>query len=90
MKTIIIGGVCRTGKSRLANMIFTNTKSTVLHADILTNFLKNNVPEKFRVDFQLDGILKPAPSEIVLKKVIRHMGKEFNYLRIIESSVITQ
>lgn len=89
MKTIIIGGVCRTGKSRLANMIFTNTKSTVIHADTLTNFLKNNVPEKFGVDFQLDGILKPDPSEIILKKMIRHMGKEFDYLRIIESSVIT-
>lgn len=89
MKTLIIGGVCRTGKSRLANIIFANTKSTVLHADTLTNFLKNNVPEKFRVDFQLDGILKPDPSEIILKKVIRHMGKEFDYLRIFESSVIT-
>jgi 2-phosphoglycerate kinase len=40
MKIIIIVGVCRTGKSRLANMIFSNTKSTVLHADTLTNFLK--------------------------------------------------
>jgi uridine kinase len=58
MKIIIIVGVCRTGKSRLANMIFSNTKSTVLHADTLTNFLKNNLPDKFRVDFQLDGMAK--------------------------------
>jgi len=89
LKTIIIGGVCRTGKSRLANLIFTNTKSTVFHADTLTNFLKNNIPERFPIDFQLDGILKPDPSEIILKKVIRHMGKEFDYLKIVESSVIT-
>jgi hypothetical protein len=88
MKTVIIGGVCRAGKSRLANMIFNNTKSTIIHADSLTNFLKNNVPERFVVDFQLDGILKPDPSEIIIKKLIRHMGKEFDYLKIVESSVI--
>lgn len=89
MKTIIIGGVCRTGKSRLANMIFMNTKSTVFHADTLTNSLKNNFPQTFRVNFQLDGIVKTDPSEIILKKVIRNMGKEFDYLRIFESSAIT-
>lgn len=89
MKTVIIGGVCRTGKSRLANKIFANTKSTIIHADSLTNFLKNHVPEKFSIDFQLDGRLKPDPSEIVIKKLIRNMGKEFDYLKIIESSVIT-
>lgn len=88
MKTVIIGGVCRAGKSRLANMIFTNAKSTIIHADSLTNFLKNNVPERFSVDFQLDGVLKPDPSEIIIKKLIRHMGKEFDYLKIVESSVI--
>ena len=89
MKNIIIGGVCRAGKSRLANMIFTNTKSTIIHADTLTNFLKNNVPERFSINFQLDGILKPDPSEIIIKKLIRNMGKEFDYLKIVESSVIT-
>ena len=88
MKAIIIGGVCRTGKSRLANMIFKSTKSTIIHADTLTNFLKNNVPERFAVDFQLDGTWKPDPSEIIIKKVIRNMGKEFDYLKIVESSVI--
>lgn len=89
MSTIIIGGVCRAGKSRLANMIFTNTKSTIIHADTLTNFLKNNVPERFSVDFQLDGVLRSDPSEIIIKKLIRNMGKEFDYLKIIESSVIS-
>jgi hypothetical protein len=89
MKTVIIGGVCRAGKSRLANTIFTNTKSTIIHADSLTNFFKNHVPERFSVDFQLDGRLKPDPSEIVIKKLIRNMGKEFDYLKIVESSVIT-
>ena len=88
MKAIIIGGVCRAGKSRLANMIFKSTKSTIIHADTLTNFLKNNVPERFAVDFQLDGTWKPDPSEIIIKKVIRNMGKEFDYLKIVESSVI--
>lgn len=76
------------GKSRLANMIFNNTKSTIIHADSLTNFLKNNVSERFTFDFQLDGVLKPDPSEIIIKKLIRHMGKEFDYLKIVESSVI--
>ncbi|MGJ3247134.1 MAG: hypothetical protein ACFE0I_13820 [Elainellaceae cyanobacterium] len=88
MKTVIICGVCRAGKSRLANMVFNNTKSTIIHADSLTNFLKNNIPERFAVDFQLNGILKPDPSEIIIKKLIRHMGKEFDYLKIVESSVI--
>lgn len=89
MKTVIIGGVCRAGKSRLANLIFENTKSTVIHADTLTNCFKNHLPEKFKVDFQLDGALKLDPSEIIVKKAIRHMGKEFDYLKIVESSVIS-
>ncbi|WP_414621973.1 hypothetical protein [Calothrix sp. CCY 0018] len=33
MKTVVIGGVCRTGKSRLANKVFNNTKATVFHGD---------------------------------------------------------
>ncbi|MCU0534496.1 MAG: hypothetical protein MUD14_11450 [Hydrococcus sp. Prado102] len=89
MRTVIIGGVCRSGKSRLANTIFNNTKSTIVHADSLTNFLKKHVPEKFSGDFQLDGILKTDPSEIVIKKLIRNMGKEFDYLTIVDSSVIS-
>lgn len=83
MKTVIIGGVCRTGKSYLANKIFTNTRATVFHADTLTNSLKNNFPQIFAVNGDRD------PSEIILKKIIRHMGKEFDYLRIFESSVIS-
>jgi len=48
MKTVIISGVCRTGKSSLANKLFQSTKSTVFHADTLKNTLKNNFPEVFK------------------------------------------
>ncbi|GEM_PF-4461065 len=74
MKTVVIGGVCRTGKSRLANKIFQNTKSTVFHADHLMNILYNNFPDSVKDKFPK-----------VLIKLIRNMGKEFNYTRIFES-----
>lgn len=88
MKTVIIGGVCRTGKSRLANKIFQSTKSTVFHADTLTNILKNNYPEVFKVDWELNGSPIKEPSEKVLVKLIRNMGKEFNYIRIFDTSAL--
>lgn len=77
MKTVVIGGVCRTGKSSLASKVFHNTKATVFHADHLMNILYNNFPESVQ-----DGFPK------VLIKLIRNMGKEFNYTRIFESSHI--
>ncbi len=88
MKTVIIGGVCRTGKSRLANKIFQSTKSTVFHADTLTNTLKNNYPQVFKVEWKLDGNPTREPCEKVLIKLIRNMGKEFNYTRIFETSAL--
>ena len=74
MKTVVIGGVCRAGKSRLANKIFQNTKATVFHADHLMNILYNNFPDSVKYQFPK-----------VLIKLIRNMGKEFNYTRIFES-----
>ena len=74
MKTVVIGGVCRTGKSRLGNKVFQNTKATVFHADHLMNILYNNFP---------DSVKDECPK--VLVKLIRNMGKEFNYTRIFES-----
>ncbi len=74
MKTVAIGGVCRTGKSRLANKVFQNTKATVFHADYLMNLLNNNFPDSVKDRFPK-----------VLIKLIRNMGKEFNYTRVFES-----
>lgn len=74
MKTIVIGGVCRAGKSRLANHIFHNTKSTVFHGDHLINILNNNFSDSVKNNFS-----------IVLVKLIKNMGKEFGYTRIFES-----
>lgn len=74
MKTVVIGGVCRTGKSRLANKVFQNTKATVFHGDHLMNILYNNFPDSVKDKFPK-----------VLIKLIRNMGKEFNYTRIFES-----
>lgn len=70
--TIIIGGVSRTGKSRLAEKIFLNTKATVFHGDHMINALQNSFSEKKLISK-------------VLVKVIRNMGNEFNYTRIFES-----
>jgi hypothetical protein len=89
MKTVIIAGVCRTGKSRLANRLYENTKSTVFHADHLTNCLKRNYPQAFKLDWQLNGQRQDDPTEKVLVKLIRHMGKQFNYTRIFDTSVLT-
>jgi 2-phosphoglycerate kinase len=74
VKTVVIGGVCRTGKSRLANKVFQNTKATVFHGDHLMNILYNNFPDSVKDNFPK-----------VLIKLIRNMGKEFNYTRIFES-----
>lgn len=82
MKTIVIGGVCRTGKSTLASKIFHNTKATVFHGDHLMNILYNNFPESVQDEYPKVLITK------ILIKLIRNMGKEFNYTRIFESSHI--
>ncbi|AFY54713.1 hypothetical protein Riv7116_2187 [Rivularia sp. PCC 7116] len=74
MKTVVIGGVCRTGKSRLANKVFQNTKSTVFHGDHLMNILYNN----------FTGLDKNQFPKVLIK-LIRNMGKEFRYTRIFES-----
>ena len=74
MKTVVIGGVCRTGKSRLANKVFQNTKATGFHGDHLMNILYNGFPDSVKDKFPK-----------VLIKLIRNMGKEFKYTRIFES-----
>ncbi|MEO1428851.1 MAG: hypothetical protein AAFV71_07270 [Cyanobacteria bacterium J06633_8] len=74
MKTIVIGGVCRAGKSRLANRVFQDTKSTVFHTDNLMNILYNHF-----------SCLDPNEFPEVLIKLIINMGKEFKYTRIFES-----
>ncbi|GGA59215.1 hypothetical protein [Okeania sp. KiyG1] len=85
--TVIIGGVSRAGKSRLANLVFQQTRCTVVHLDSFLNAVRNNYPAP---------ILTPREKEIfqdycdtVLVKAIRNMGKEFNYLRVYESSFIS-
>jgi len=84
-KTVIIGGVSRTGKSILANRLWFDTKSTVFHADHLTGALANNFPDKFSLHGNLETY---SALELILKKIIRNMGKEFGYLRIFETSVL--
>ena len=88
-KTVIISGVPRAGKSRLANRLFRHTRATVVHLDTFSNVLKGNYPEAFPADFTLDGQLRADPAETVLVKVIRNMGKEFGYLRLFDSSALT-
>lgn len=87
MGTVIIGGVSRAGKSRLANLVFQQARCTVVHLDSFLNAVRNNYPAP---------ILTPREKEIfqdycdtVLVKAIRNMGKEFNYLRVYESSFIS-
>ena len=42
IKTVIIGGACRAGKSRLANLVFQKTRCTVIHLDSFSNTVRNN------------------------------------------------
>ena len=44
MATVIIGGVSRAGKSRLANLVFQQTRCTVVHLDSFSNAIRNNYP----------------------------------------------
>jgi len=88
MKTVIIGGVPRTGKSMLANKVFQSTKSTVFHADTLTNALNNNFLEVFKVEDRLDGNPRRTPGKKILIKLIRNMGKEFNYTKIFDTCAL--
>ena len=87
MNTVIIGGVCRAGKSRLAHLIFQQTRCTVVHLDSFTHAVRNNYPISQRTSSQEEAF--QYYWETVLVKVIRNMGKEFNYLRVYESSLIS-
>ncbi|NEP86489.1 MAG: hypothetical protein F6K18_06420 [Okeania sp. SIO2C2] len=72
--TVIIGGVSRTGKSRFANLVFQQTRCTVVHLDSFLNAVRNNYPAP---------ILTPREKEIckdycdtVLVKAILNMGQD--------------
>lgn len=86
MKTVVIGGVSRTGKSQLANQLWKRTKSTVFHADHLTHVLANHFSDTFSRD---PNDPRYSSLEYTLIKLIRNMGKEFGYLRIFESSILS-
>ena len=86
MKTVIIGGVSRAGKSQLANKLWQQTKATVFHADHLTTILSNNFSEQFSLNTE-DPQYESA--KLVVVKMVRNMGKEFDYLRIFDTSVLT-
>lgn len=84
---VIIGGVSRAGKSRLANLVFQQTRCTVVHLDSFANAVRNNYPAPI-LTIREKEIFKDY-CDTVLVKVIRNMGKEFNYLRVYESSFIS-
>ncbi|NET26005.1 hypothetical protein [Okeania sp. SIO1I7] len=65
--------ISRAGKSRLANLVFQQTRCTVVHLDSFFNAVRNNYPAP---------ILTPREKKIfqdycdtVLVKAIRNMGK---------------
>ncbi|MDY7023221.1 MAG: hypothetical protein SWJ54_18050 [Cyanobacteriota bacterium] len=84
--TVIIGGPCRAGKSRLANLIFQQTRCTVVHLDSFSNAVRNCYPVSPQTPAEKEAFQQYH--ETVLVKVIRNMGKEFDYLRVYESSSI--
>ena len=54
----------------------------------MTNCLANNFPDTFATAPPVDGSAHPAPSERVLVKVMRNMGKEFEFLRVYDTAVL--
>lgn len=85
MKTVIIGGAYRAGKSRLANLVFQNVQCTVVHLDAFSNAVRANHPLKEKL---CEAALQRY-CDTVLVKTIRNMGKEFEYLRVYDSSAIS-
>lgn len=86
--TVIIGGLSRAGKSRLAHKLFLQTKSTVIHMDIIASAVRN-VYSNVLAAGEFEGLLQCDPAETVLVKVVRHVGKQFSYLRIFETCALS-
>ena len=85
MRTVIIGGAYRAGKSRLANLVFQNVRCTVIHLDAFSNAVRANYPFTEQLcEAELQGYC-----DTVIVKTIRNMGKEFGYLRVYDSSAIS-
>lgn len=74
MTIVIIGGVCRAGKSRLANLLFQQTQCTVIHLDSFLNAVRNNYPGT-RQTPEAEAVFQNY-YDTVLVKAIRNMGKE--------------
>ena len=85
MRTVIIGGSYRAGKSRLANLVFQSVQCTVVHLDAISNAVRANHPLAEQL---CEAELKDY-CDTVLVKTVRNMGKEFDYLRVYDSSAIS-
>jgi len=93
IKNIVISGICRSGKSTLANRIFQRIKCSVIHCDALCERLKETYPETFDSEHRLDGTIQADKREIVVIRLIQTMGQttgeRFDHLRVYDTTVLT-
>jgi len=84
MKTVVIGGATRSGKSLLANAIYQTTKCTVVHMDQILGSVRKGHPEKFPKSRTPGYHALQAEWQTVVIHFIQNMGKEFDYDRVFE------
>lgn len=72
MTTIIIGGVCRAGKSQLAKLLFQHNQCTVIHLDPFLNAVRNNYHRDRQIPKAKTKLQNYYDTRLV--KAIRNMG----------------
>jgi len=86
MRTVVIGGASRSGKSTLANAIYQATKCRVIHIDHICGCLRKAHPDRFP---EVDGFDAQCNEyrEIIVRFIMK-AGNEFDYVSVFESSYV--
>jgi hypothetical protein len=88
MKTVVIGGASRSGKSLLAHAIYQATRCTVVHLDHICGAVRKAHPDKFIKRPPLDHPALLADYQAIIVRFLKNMGSEFDYVRVYESAFL--
>lgn len=89
MKTVVICGIPRSGKSILAQAIYDSIKCSVIHLDMLCGCVRKSYPSVFPNRDNPDEIFGLMDDyQDMLIRIIKNIGHEFNYIRVFESTFL--
>ncbi len=89
MKTIVISGIPRSGKSLLAKTIYDSTKCSIFHLDMLCSCARKAFSIPFSRHDDPDNIFGLMNDfQEFLVRVVKNVGQEFEHIRVFESTFL--